>query len=201
MDTLIKSENPARQEWDFPFAEFFSDGRPVEIEIGCGKGRFLLTRAAQCPDNNFLGVDRAGRWMKIGQQRGVKRSLDNLRFLKADVRAVLAEGVPDGRVRIFHVYFPDPWPKRRHRKRRLITPEFVELLYRRLEAGGLVEMATDDEDYFRHMKAAVAAGRVAWEKVSESVNQRFLDAGVMTNYEAKYHAAGKPLYYLELKKP
>lgn len=173
----------------------FGNSNPVEVEIGCGKGRFLLERAAQYPGVNFLGIDRVAKWMKIGQKRSVKRNLSNLKFIKTNAVQALQRFPPET-VSVFHVYFPDPWPKRRHRKRRLVTKDFLELLRGQLIGGGRIEMATDDEDYFLQMKKAADAA--VWSSIREG-NGRLAGTG-KTNYEIKYEAAGRALYYLELQK-
>jgi tRNA (guanine-N7-)-methyltransferase len=181
------------------FTDLFGNERPVEVEIGCGKGKFLLARAVENPGVNFLGIDYAGKWMKIGQARGQKRRIENLRFLKGEARALLA-GMAEESVDIFHVYFPDPWPKRRHQKRRLITPDFLKCLRVLLKPDGLIELATDDADYFSGIKKSVLESGARWRHVRESVNERLAFGTVRTSYEIKYAAENRPLYYLELQK-
>ncbi|MCM8775744.1 MAG: hypothetical protein NC930_05280, partial [Candidatus Omnitrophica bacterium] len=107
---------------------------------------------------------------------------------------------PPESVSVFHVYFPDPWPKRRHRKRRLINAGFLLMLHQKLKSGGLVEVATDDGDYFSEINKAVSQTGIHWSGVRQGVNQRLADVAFRTNYELKYGNAGKTLYYLELKK-
>jgi tRNA (guanine-N7-)-methyltransferase len=182
------------------FADIFGNDNPVEIEIGCGKGKFLLARAQEHPEINFLGVDMVWKWMKYGVERSGKRGLTNVRFVKADARELIRHVVADGSVSIFHVYFPDPWPKKRHRKRRLITGDFLRLLHAKLADGGLIELATDYEDYFTHMRRAVAQSGMAWHRVIEKSNERLFEAFAKTNYEIKYEAAGRTLFYLEMRK-
>jgi tRNA (guanine-N7-)-methyltransferase len=103
-------------------------------------------------------------------------------------------------ISIFHVYFPDPWPKRRHRKRRLITGEFLSLLHSRLTNGGLIELATDYHDYYVQMRTAIVQSGIEWHGVDETSDTRLFDALIKTNYELKYEAAGRTLHYIELKK-
>jgi tRNA (guanine-N7-)-methyltransferase len=181
--------------------ELFPDSRPFEMEIGSGKGRFLLERAAKHPERNFLGIDYAWRFLKEGHQRVEKRGLGNLRFYKAEAGDVVRRLVPDGSVEVFHIYFPDPWPKRAHRKRRLLTADFFKLVHRRLKTGGLLELATDNFDYLIAFKAAlIEAGDTLWSAVRESRNQRLLDPEIRTHFEAKYLRQGRDLYYIELRK-
>ena len=138
--------------------------------------------------------------MKYGVQRSEKRELDNIRFIKADARPVLRDAVAENSVSICHIYFPDPWPKKRHHKRRLITGSFLELVHSRLVADGLIELATDHEDYFERMRAAVVQSGVRWQRISETADDRIFDAPSKTNYEIKYEAAGQTLHYLELQR-
>ena len=170
------------------------------MEIGCGKGKFLVARAMENPGTNFLGIDRISKFMNIGKTRAQKRTLPNIRFIRAEARAFLAEAVAPGSVIIFHIYFPDPWPKRRHQTRRVFTAELLKLLHVCLVPQGLIEIATDDKDYFEMMKKTIAATSELWENVRETVNERILGGAMKTNYELKFEAEGRPLFYAELKK-
>jgi tRNA (guanine-N7-)-methyltransferase len=181
--------------------DLFPVSRPFELEIGSGKGRFLLERAAKHPDHHFLGIDYAWRFLREGHERAVQRGLSNLRFFKAEAAEVVSRLVPDGSIEIFHIYFPDPWPKRQQRKRRLLTPDFFRLLHRRLRPGGRLELATDNFEYLIvFKKSLVEAGDQLWSNVRESRNERLLDPEILTHFEAKYRREGRPLYYIELTK-
>ena len=120
--------------------------------------------------------------------------------MRAEAKAFLTEAIAPGSVSIFHVYFPDPWPKRRHQVRRVFTAELLRLLHSRLVVGGLVEIATDDKDYFEAMKKTIAGTAELWDNVRETVNQRILDETNKTSYEIKWAAEGRSLFYMELKK-
>lgn len=181
------------------FRELFGNENPVEIDIGCGKGKFLVGRAQVSPAINFIGIDRAIKWMNIGKGRAEKRKLDNLRFFKTECLEFLLR-LPEKSVSVFHVYFPDPWPKRRHLNRRLVTAEFLELLWTRLTPGGFLELATDHADYFSAMKQSIAQVADLWKNRRESVSHRIVHEAFKTNYELKFEKAGLPLYYLELQK-
>ena len=191
---------PAEKFIRLDLAELFGNEQPLEIEIGCGKGKFLVSRAEATPERNFLGIDRISKWMKIGEQRSLKRRLENLRFLKADAREILKGHIPAASVQIFHIYFPDPWPKRRHRHRRVVNSDLLSLLHERLVPQGFVEIATDDFDYFSQIKQVLSETSVLWSAVREAVNERFCHESFKTNYELKFEAAGRPLYYLEMQK-
>lgn len=181
--------------------DLFPTRQPFELEIGSGKGRFLIERAAKHPERNFLGIDYAWRFLREGYVRAAKRGLHNLRFYKAEAGEVVHRLIPDESVAVVHIYFPDPWPKRQQRKRRLLTPEFLKLLHRRLEPGGKLELATDNFEYLIAFKQAlVEAGNTLWSAVRESRNERLLDPEIMTHFEAKYLRQGRLLYYIELTK-
>ena len=181
--------------------DLFPTAQPFELEIGSGKGRFLLERAAAHPERNFLGIDYAWRFLREGHQRITQRGLANLCFYKAEASDVVGRLIPDGSVEVFHIYFPDPWPKRQWRKRRLLTPDFFKLLHRRLKPGGQLELATDNFEYLiAFKKAIVEAGDTLWSRVRESQNERLLDPEILTHFEAKYQRQGRTLYYIELTK-
>lgn len=182
------------------FKELFGNANPIELEIGCGKGKFLLERALENPSTNFLGIDRIVKWMKRRKERAEKTGLPNIRFVKAEAVAFLTGAVPRESLRIVHLYFPDPWPKRRHYPRRVITADFLRLLHSRLVPGGLLEIATDHEEYFGAMKKTIAGTAELWDNVRETRNERILDGTHKTNYELKFEAARKPLFYTELVK-
>jgi tRNA (guanine-N7-)-methyltransferase len=182
-------------------ADLFPTRQPLEIEIGSGKGRFLLHRAEAHRDRNFLGVDYRWRFLKEGVQRAELRGLTNLLFYKTEAQEIIPHLVPPASVEVFHIYFPDPWHKKKHHKRRLLTPEFFKTLHATLRPGGLLEIATDNFDYMIAFKAAlVGAGDTLWSSVRENRNARLLDPGVQTHFEAKYVRQGRDLYYIELCK-
>lgn len=134
-----------------PLAELFPVQRPVEVELGAGDGSFLAAYAAARRDVNFLGVERLlGRLRKI-DRKGQRAGLDNLRLVRIEASYLARYLLPKASVRAFHIYFPDPWPKRRHWKNRLITPEFTEILRAALEPEGTVYLRTDDLPYFTQM--------------------------------------------------
>jgi tRNA (guanine-N7-)-methyltransferase len=121
----------------------FGDSHPVEIEIGPGRGETLLAAARACPGTNFFGIERvAGAAAAIGAAAAL-RGLTNVRVVAGDARCIVARLVPEGSVSAYHIYFPDPWPKTRHRARRLATAEFGVALHRSLVPGGVVHVMSD----------------------------------------------------------
>ena len=140
-----------------PIDTLFDPERPLEIEIGCGKGRFLSARAAQHPETQYLGIERMlSRVAKLDKKAG-RMKLDNLRILRLEAFYTFYYLLPAHRVRSVYVFFPDPWPKRHHHNRRLFSPLFLDALWTRLEIGGTVQIATDHLDYFAEIYKAFAA--------------------------------------------
>jgi len=137
------------QRLDFP--ALFGSSAPVELELGAGDGSFLLRHTAQNPEHHFIGVERLlGRLRKI-DRKGRRLGLRNLRVLRLEASYVLEWMIPPGSLAAIHVYFPDPWPKRRHWKRRLINHRFTSLAARALQPGGILFVRTDDVSYFEQM--------------------------------------------------
>jgi tRNA (guanine-N7-)-methyltransferase len=170
------------------WAGFFGRVAPVEVEIGSGRGRFLTDEAAARPDTSFLGAEIELEYTRIGQTRAEKMGLTNVRFARLDGRAFVLDRVPAGSLAALHVFFPDPWPKKRHTKRRLFSPEFVRGAALSLVRGGLLRVATDNLPYFEAIREVLDA-EPALEKVSGS------EAGWSsgTDYERKYEKEGRPM--------
>ena len=181
------------------FSPFFANNRPIEIDLGCGKGAFTSALALQFPNINFLGIDYADRWLKKGILPEEKAILSNLKYLKTESRQFIA-GCPDQSVAVFYLQFPDPWPKRRHRRRSVFDSSFLTELHRVLNPQGVLHLATDDEDYFSGMRKVVAGAESGWRSFRESVNQRLVHETLKTLYEARFQSMGRSIYYLELNK-
>jgi len=138
-------------------AQLFPRPQPLEVELGSGDGTFIAQCAQWLPNRNFLAVERLlGRLRKI-DRKGLRAGLANLRLVRIEASYLLEYLLPPESVRALHVYFPDPWPKRKHHKNRLINPRFTELAAQALTPGGRVYLRTDDQDYFAQMTAVFAA--------------------------------------------
>lgn len=132
----------------------FGRSAPLEVDLGCGRGRFLVARAAAHPDRNFLGIDRVLLRLRKLDRRAYDAGLTNVRLLRGDAPQLLRDHLPPQSIDTCYVFFPDPWPKRRHHGRRLVAPAFIELVSRLLAPGGVIHMATDHQDYYRAMRRA-----------------------------------------------
>ena len=132
--------------------DLFPLPQPVELEIGCGDGGFLFEYAQRHPGRNFLGVERLlGRVRKLSK-KGLREGLTNLRLLRIEARYVLEYLLPEHAFEALHIYFPDPWPKDRHRRHRLINETFPPLARRILRQKGVIYLRTDDPVYFGQMQ-------------------------------------------------
>ena len=114
----------------------FGRRAPVEIEIGAGKGEFIIERAAEFPDRNFIAVELSATITRVLAVRCGRAGLDNLRVVRMDARTLVNLMLPDASVSAYHIYYPDPWPKERHVKHRLFTPTLAASLFRTRRAGG-----------------------------------------------------------------
>jgi tRNA (guanine-N7-)-methyltransferase len=166
----------------------FANDAPVEIEIGSGDGVFLESWAARCPSRNFLGLERSPAKARRLSERFTRRSLPNVRTLQADARCLVSALVPEGSVAAYHVYFPDPWPKRGHAPRRIFTPDFVTTLARTLVPGGRLWFATDVAGY-----AGIARGHALRSGFFREERPRDEHPGLTTSFARKYRADGRAL--------
>jgi tRNA (guanine-N7-)-methyltransferase len=134
-------------------AELFPADQPLEVELGSGDGSFLAEYARLHTGHNFIGVERLlGRIRKL-DRKGRRGGLTNLRGVRIESSYFMEYLLPPGSIVALHVYFPDPWPKRKHRRNRLINERFPALARQALAPGGTVYLRTDDEDYFQQMVA------------------------------------------------
>jgi len=171
--------------------EFGGPG-PVEVEIGIGKGRFLLTAATARPDVRMLGVEWANHYLRIAESRAEKRGLENVRFLRVDALKLLETGIPSDSVDCYYVFYPDPWPKKKHHKRRFFQPSTLDQVARTLVPGGCLHAATDHEKYWATIEPLMD-GRDEFERMPEFGGEDFpLPPGEpLTNYETKYLVEGR----------
>ena len=168
--------------------QIFSNAHPFEIEVGCGKGMFLAGSAPARPDANFLGIEIERKYALLSAGRLARRRLPNAKVACTDARWFLRERLCEACASAIHVYFPDPWWKNRHRKRKLMTPDFADTCVRILQPGGRFHFITDVEDYFEatvQMLGAMPALRLV-----EPTDT----AEAMTNFERKYRLEGRAIH-------
>ena len=174
---------------------------PLEIEIGSGKGTFLVQQAALTPQVNYIGIEYARAFWRYAADRCRRHGLDNVRLVHTEADLFLRNYVPDACLRCVHIYFPDPWPKKRHHKRRLIQTPFLHTLARVLEPAGDVRIATDHTGYFEWMLEHVAAVDDLFEQFPFDTPRAAGEGELVgTNFERKYRREGRPFSAMVLRK-
>jgi tRNA (guanine-N7-)-methyltransferase len=172
----------------------FGRRAPLEIEIGAGKGEFIIARASTNPEHDFLAVELSATVTRVLAVRCGRAGFDNLRVARMDARTLVNILLAEASVAAYHVYFPDPWPKGRHFKHRLFTPQFSSGLWRTLEPGGIAYIATDVREYAGEIFAMIeGAGLIRAAELAPGARQ--------TGFARKYLAAGKPVYSASFRKP
>jgi len=188
--------DPDRTALPLTAAGLFGRSCPLEIELGVGKGRFLLEWAAGHPDVGLLGVERARSYAVLAAARAARRGLANVRLLHTTAEDLLFRCLAAGSVDAFHVYFPDPWPKKRHHKRRFFRPDNVARLAEVLRPGGLLRVKTDHAGY-----AAVIADALAAEPRFVACDAAAAFAAVPeTHFEIKYAREGRRFVRLAFRR-
>jgi tRNA (guanine-N7-)-methyltransferase len=184
--------SPDEQLWvGRPFDPVASFGRhaPLELEIGSGKGRFLIESARAHPELDFLGLERALAYYRVCRDRVLRSGLSNARVVRADARLFVESALPPASLRAIHIYFPDPWPKKKQRKRRLLDGVFLELAASRLEPGGMLRIATDHPDY-----GSTLGPLLDTVAAFESLDWGASPVPPATHYELKYAREGRPIW-------
>lgn len=183
------------------FVRIFGRSGPVHIEIGSGSGTFLLNQAKAMPDDNFLGIERANKYYRYAVDRIGRWGLKNVRIIRTEAAGFIAEFLPDNCVNCYHIYFPDPWPKKKHHKRRLLRPDNLYQLIRTLKTDGQIKIATDHSDYFQEIKQLTAAKSKKLEEVEFLPNSGVNNGEKTgTNYERKFLKRNKNIYTIALRK-
>jgi tRNA (guanine-N7-)-methyltransferase len=173
---------------------FFGNENPVELDVGCGRGLFLFNASTSHPETNYLGLELDYKEGRRAARRFWKRKQPNARVLGGDARIALSKLMRPASVAAVHVYFPDPWWKRKHKRRRLFTDEFVDLACGVLKPGGLLHSWTDVEDYFGVIRALMDhhAGFEALPPQAERTAEHDLD--YQTSFERRKRQIGSTIY-------
>lgn len=189
---------------------FEHPGRRFELEIGSGKGTFLVQQAEQSPEVNYLGIEWAREFWLYAADRVRRRGLTNVKLLNADASEFVRWRMPSAIAQVIHLYFPDPWPKSKHHRRRMVQDAFLEQALRLLVDGGELRVVTDHADYFAWMEehfdrwsdtpekpdASKPFTRLAFERPASAREGEI----VGTNFERKYRVEGRPFNAAVLKK-
>jgi tRNA (guanine-N7-)-methyltransferase len=169
-------------------AELFGNRQRVVLEIGSGKGRFLISGATEQPDANFIGIEKSLHYHRVIRDRVVKRGLTNIRLINHDAFLVLRDMLPDASIDEIHIYFPDPWPRKREQKRRIIRAEVLGEMRRVLVPRGEGIYVTDHREYYE------AAAPVIEQFFRSERHVPQAGDPPRTNYEAKFRQEGREIF-------
>ncbi len=178
------------------FETLFGRKKPVEIEIGVGKGRFMREYALAHPQLNLFGIERAGKWLRHAEERLKKAEVENVRLVTGFAEPFVDLFLENETIQAFHIYFPDPWPKRRHNKRRLFQSRFVESLLPKLIPEGKIHIATDHMEYFESISECLTT----FEEQGKLRFTRTERGDFVSNFQAKYEEEGRPIAFAMAEK-
>ena len=173
--------------------DVFGNDHPIEIEVGMGKGKFIMDLAAAHPDVNYQGIERYSSVLLRALQKRAERDLSNIFFLCIDAKE-MADYFAPGEVSRIYLNFSDPWPKDRHAKRRLTSPVFMEVYDSILKPDGVIEFKTDNRGLFEYSLESIPAA--GWDILAHTFDLHRSDmaeGNVMTEYETKFASEGKPI--------
>lgn len=186
---VIQNPRECKGRWE----EVFGSRNPVVIEVGMGKGRFIMELAASNPDINYVGIEMYSSVLLKAVQKRKDMELPNLRFLRIDARTLADVFAPEEVSKVY-LNFSDPWPKDRHAKRRLTSPKFMAVYDKVLKAGGTVEFKTDNRELFEYsLQSIPQAGWTVTMQTFDLHHSPYAEGNVMTEYETKFSAEGKPI--------
>jgi len=177
------------------FEGFQGASETLVLEIGFGKGHFLRNYAKACPQYYFLGIERFLQWTRHTKKRLIKDECLNVKLLCGLAQDVLRDYFENDIFDEIHVLFPDPWPKRRHHKHRILQKPYLELFHQKLKSGGALHITTDHKDYFNDAMKAFETLKPGLFKVVEKQDYPF-----KTNYQIKYEREGRPIYFFQANK-
>jgi tRNA (guanine-N7-)-methyltransferase len=173
----------------------FGYDRPFELEVGSGKGTFLVTESRRRPEVNFLGIEYARRYWIFAADRLRRNECTNARVVLTEAETFIRDFLADESLAAAHIYFPDPWPKTRHHKRRLVKLPLIELVASRMRPGARLQIATDHREYFDQIREVVASSSLTPTLFDPTAAAETGEL-VGTNFERKYRKEGRALFTL-----
>lgn len=195
-DYVIKNETEKKGIWN----QVFGNDHPIHVEIGMGKGTFITTLAQQNPDINYIGIEKYSSVLIRAIAKQEELMLPNLYFIRMEAEYIADVFAPEEVERIY-LNFSDPWPKDRHAKRRLTSKEFLARYDRILAKDGVVIFKTDNRNLFEFsLEQIPEAGWTLVDHTYNLHNSEFAEGNIMTEYEMKFVAEGKPIYRLTTKR-
>jgi tRNA (guanine-N7-)-methyltransferase len=193
----LRTEELAPQpDW----STLFGNDRPLALEIGCGVGDFIARTAADHPDWNFIALDYYNKGCLKTCRRVEKQGLSNVRVLRVEAREFIAERLAPGSLHAVYINCPDPWPKKRHRKRRLVNRTFVEFLRTYLAPGGELYFATDFDDYGTDVARLLPEIHGLTNILAPDAYRHALEGYHLSKYMCKFMEQGKKIYFVHYRK-
>jgi tRNA (guanine-N7-)-methyltransferase len=190
----LRPEERAAPVVPIDWAAMYGNANPVEVEVGFGKGLYLVSAGSAHPQVNYFGVEIVRKYQLYATTRTAVRELHNVRTCCADAKLVLANHIVPGSVSTVHVFFPDPWWKNRHKKRMLFTEDFAASIARVLPVGGKLHFVTDVKGYFEMVSAMLATMPVFRLLPPPTENTPTHEMDYLTNFERKFRQQGRPIY-------
>ena len=188
----LKTFDQLPRPWDDSL--LFARQGPLEIEVGSGKGLFLRSAAVVRPETNFLGIEIAAKYAQFTAAMLLKRNLNNAIVVQGDALRIFAELLPDDSLQAVHVYFPDPWWKKRHKKRRVMREPLLKDIQRTLLPGGTLHFWTDVEEYFLTTLELIAACTRLQGPLEMSETPAENDMDYRTHFERRVRKLNEPVY-------
>ncbi len=198
LSCVLKAPEELPKPWN-P-TELFGRVAPLELEIGSGKGLFIRRAAVQFPNHDFLGIEIGLKYARFAAAGILKRGLTNAVMVGGDATKVLEEQVPDDFLEAVHVYFPDPWWKRAHRKRRVLREEVLRLIERRLRPGGTLHFWTDVEEYFQSTLKLLAKSTTLLGPFDVPEHEAEHEFDYRTHFERRTRLHGENVFRTEFRK-
>ena len=195
---FLKTPTELPVPWDA--AAIFGRLAPLEFEIGSGKGLFIRSAAERRPQHDFIGVEIGEKYARFAAAGIAKRSLPNAVMVCGNAALILAESIPDDTLEAVHVYFPDPWWKRSHRKRRILRTEVLKLIERRLQPGGTLHFWTDVEEYFQTTLKLLAQTTTLQGPFDVPQKKAEHEFDYHTHYERRTRLHDKAVFRTEFRK-
>lgn len=193
-DLVVFDINDKKGKWH----QVFGNDHPIHLEIGMGKGKFLMEQAIKHPDINFIGIERYESVVIVGLDKMAPYQLTNIKIIAMDA-INLSELFAEGEIAKIYLNFSDPWPKKAHIKRRLSSPKFLTMYQTILNKAGEIELKTDNMHFFEYSMMSLLEHH--WHLLDFSVNLHTRNEEIITTeYEDKFKAKGMPIYYLKVKK-
>lgn len=187
---------PEPSGWDTVFGAH----RPLALEIGCGIGDFIVRTAADIPDMNFIALDYYNKGCDSTCRRLERHGVTNVRVIRIEARQFIAERLKKGSLSALYINCPDPWPKKRHRKRRLVNRQFVEFIRDYLAPGGSLYFATDFDDYGIDVAGTMPAIEGFENALAPDLYRHHLEGYHLSKYMQRFLAEGKQIYFIHYRK-